>query len=220
MTRKAYLSRRSLVVSSAAVLTAGLPIHSYATDLCPAPGMPPGTCSAWVDGFSSQDALQKKSQWCWAACISMICRHYGYPTSQERIVTDVYGGIVNMPGDDNVLKNELNKYWYSDDGRKFKISADIFSPALGSAGVSNQRVVEDLKNNKPLLNGSATHATVTVRVDYDPAGYNVQRVHVIDPFPGVAPPPTHARFLNPSEMTAEAKGGSLKFLASITVSPA
>ena len=125
-----------------------------------------------------------------------------------------------MPGDDNVLKNALNKYRYSDDGKKFKISADIFSPALGSASVSNQKVIEDLKNNKPLLNGSATHATVTVRVDYAPAGFNVQRVHVVDPFPGAAPPPVYARFLTPSEMTPEAKGGSLKFLASVTVSPA
>ncbi|MGX5774868.1 papain-like cysteine protease family protein [Methylorubrum zatmanii] len=173
--------------------------------------------------FGGVPAPQAMSQWCWAACISMICRWYGYPMRQDRIVNDVYGGVVDMPAADGNLTSALNHTWTADDGRRFRISAETFSPALGTANVSNERVIDDLSNDRPLLNGSGTHATVVARVDYvQSAGQppRVMRVHVIDPWPGAAPGPQMARFLDASEMTPIQHGGSLRYLASITVSAA
>jgi Papain-like cysteine protease AvrRpt2 len=217
---KSVISKRKFLTGMTAL---SLPMRSSYVEAfqgCPAPGMPPGTCSAWVDNFVSQQG-QQNSQWCWAASISMICKHHGYNLSQASIVSDQYGGPVNMPGDDQVLQKELNKIWTDDDGKKFAISAKIFSAALGTADLGNVAVVNELKSGRPLLNGSKSHATVTVRVDYVDTGADpaVQRVHVVDPWPGAAPLPQMARFLQPDEMKAVQKGGSLRFLASVRISP-
>lgn len=214
------ISRRHFSIGlTSAIVTSN---SAIAAEMCPAPGFQPNSCSALVEDFVSQQG-QLKSQWCWAACVSMICNHHGFPLSQESVVDTMYGGLINMPGDDKVLVKVLSAKWTADNGANFKISAKVFSPTLGSAGVSNQQVVDDLKNNYPLLNGSGTHATVTVRADYfpNPGGQpDIKQVHVIDPYPGAAPPPQMARFLSRQEMTAEAKGGSLRFLASIRVTAA
>lgn len=215
------ISKRKFLMGMAA---SSLPMQHSSVEAfqgCPAPGMPSGTCSAWVDNFVSQQG-QMNSQWCWAASISMICKHHGYNLSQSSIVSDQYGGPVNLPGDDTVLKKELNKVWTDDDGKRFAVSAQIFSAALGTFDLANTAVVDELRSGRPLLNGSKSHATVTVRVDYIDTGSNpdVKRVHVIDPWPGAAPGPQMARFLDNGEMVAVQKGGSLRFLASIHIKPA
>jgi hypothetical protein len=214
------ISKRKFLTGIAALSMPMRSLSVQAAQSCAVPGMPPGTCSAWVDNFVSQQG-QENSQWCWAASISMICKYHGFNLSQKSIVQDVYGGPVNMPGDDHVLQKELNKIWTDDDGRKFAVSARIFSPALGTFDLANTAVVNELKNNRPLLNGSKSHATVTVRVDYIDTGADpmVQRVHVIDPWPDAAPKPQMARLLAPDEMLALPKGGSLRFLASINMNP-
>lgn len=221
------ISRRRIIVAGASAgILSGVGRHAAALEQCPAPGMPPGTCSAMLDPnrFIAQETakLQKQSQWCWAACISMVCNWHRFPLSQESIVKRVYGGLVNMPGDDRVLTSALNNVWEADDKRRFRITANVFSPHLGANDVSNLRVVNDLKDERPLINGSGTHATVVARVDYT-VGIggqpHVGRVHVIDPFPGQAAPPLHARFLSQAEMTPIQFGGSLRYLASISIVP-
>ena len=192
---------RRTVLATALSGVIGTTKDSLALEQCPAPGFPVGTCSAMLDPqrFSqlAVPSLQMQSQWCWAACIQMICRWHGLPLSQASIVNRVFGGLVNMPGDDYVLTNALNSAWVADDGRNFTIRASVFSPALGVSNVSNQQVVDDLKNDRPLINGSRTHATVVARVDYFPSSTGqpqISQVHVIDPFPGAAAPPLFARF--------------------------
>jgi hypothetical protein len=118
------LTRREII---GGVLAAGMPNVGHALEQCPGSGTPPGTCAAMIDPqrFMSQHTVQfqRESQWCWAASISMICNWHGYPTSQERIVSELYGGLVNMSGDDMQLVVALDHRhpWKSDDGRKFLI---------------------------------------------------------------------------------------------------
>lgn len=211
------LNRRSAIVYTL-VPTLSISNTASALEQCV-----PGGCSAMLDAqrFEAQQTaqLQRNSQWCWAACISMICGWHGFPISQEAIVDDVYGGLLNMPADDRVLTQSLNRDWKDGDGRPFRISARIFSPNLALNDVSNERVINDLKNDRPLLNGSRTHATVVARVDYSRAASSpqVHRVHVIDPYPGAAPLPYFARLLASDEMTGVHRGGSLRYLASLRV---
>lgn len=215
-------TRRELMLGAGAALAISNP--ALALEECPAQGMPPETCSAMLDPDRflgiGVPALQKESQWCWAACIEMICRWHGVALSQESIVERVYGGLVNWPGDDRVLTSSLNSDWVSDDGTPFTIRANVFSSALDLADVSNQLVIDDLRNEQPLLVGARSHATVAARVDYinDAAGLQIGRVHVIDPLPGAAQPPFFARILDPDEMTPVESGGSLRYLASIRIS--
>ncbi len=205
---------------------ATLAAPAFGLDACPAPGMPNGICSALINPqrFQAQNTvdLQQEPQWCWAASISMVCRFHGFHLSQKSIVARVYNGTANMSGDDRVLTAALNSVWQDDDGRRFRISAEVFSPMMRQSNIDNRRVVDDLKNDRPMIAGTRAHVTVVARVDYlpQPGGTpQIGRVHVIDPFPGAAPPPEHARFLEADEMMPVTNGGSLRYLASIRVAP-
>ncbi|MEW9836970.1 papain-like cysteine protease family protein [Mesorhizobium marinum] len=218
-------TRRSLIIgaSSAAVSSLSGLRAASALNACPY-STPPGGCSALIDPQrflrDNISQRQRQSQWCWAACVSMICNWHNHPISQDSIVNRVYGGLVNMPGDDRVLTSTLNSQWTDDAGVSFSISARTFSPMLGTNNVSNQLVVDDLTRDRPLLVGARSHATVLARVDYQPTQSGQPQIfqaHVIDPWPGAAAAPYYARFLAPDELVPATLGGSLRFLASIRI---
>lgn len=218
------LDRRAVLLGCATSLALGRSMRAGALEMCPADGLPPGTCSAFIDParFQSQAAarMQEESQWCWAACISMVCRFHGFDLSQESIVRQMYGSVVNMPADDRVLTAAINRRWTTTDGRNIDITASTFSPALGTSDVMNSTVVDDLRNNRPLINGSRNHATVTARVDYTRTNMGnpeVFKVHVIDPWPGATNNQQRARFLEQDEMTPVQLGGQLRYVASVRV---
>ena len=97
----------------------------------------------------------------------------------------------------------------------------MFSPnSLDKFDVDNRRVLDDLKNDFPLLCGARKHATVVARADYydGPDGRPlVFQVHVIDPYPGAAQPPFFARLLEHDETVPVTIGGELRYLASVRV---
>jgi Papain-like cysteine protease AvrRpt2 len=81
----------------------------------------PQICRAEVD---FQDFLQhaydpqRASQWCWAACISMIFAFHGHPVRQERIVEEAYGGLYDWPsGSGRNIARQLDRRWVDDHGR-------------------------------------------------------------------------------------------------------
>jgi Papain-like cysteine protease AvrRpt2 len=220
------ISRRAVLAGAGSVALTHAAAPATALETCPGPGMPVGTCSALINPqrFRAEKTFdaQQESQWCWAASISMVCRFHGFHLSQKSIVTRVYSGAVNMSGDDRVLTAALNNVWQDDEGRNFRISAEVFSPMMRQSNVDNRRVIDDLKNDRPLIVGTRAHSTVLARVDYRPqpdGTPQIMRVHVVDPFPGAAPPPWHARFLEADEMVPVINGGSLRYLASIRVTP-
>jgi hypothetical protein len=222
----AMMSRRAALVGAGSLALATATAPAFGLEACPNPGMGGGICSALIDPqrFQAQNTFdqQQESQWCWAASISMVCRFHGFHLSQTSIVTRIFNGAVNMPGDDRVLTAALNSVWQDDEGRHFRISADVFSPMMRQNSLDNRRVVDDLKNDRPMIVGTKAHSTVLARVDYypQPGGLpQITRVHVVDPFPGAAPPPWHARFLEADEMVPVINGGSLRYLASIKVTP-
>ncbi|PLP56178.1 hypothetical protein CYK37_27025 [Mesorhizobium loti] len=196
--------------------------NARALTACPY-STPPGGCSALIDPQrflrDNISQRQRQNQWCWAACVSMICNWHGHPMSQASIVNGVYGGLVNLPGDDRVLTRTLNHTWTDDNGGSFTISANTFSPMMGTANVTNQQIIDDLDHDYPLLIGARSHATVLARVDYlaQNSGPQIFQAHVIDPWPGAAQPPYYARFLAPDELVPATTGGSLRFIASIRV---
>jgi hypothetical protein len=215
-------TRRAVLSGVAALAAASSPARSL--QLCPAPGLLPKSCSAMIDlqRYHSQEtfARQLQSEWCWAACVSMICRYHGFHLSQSRIVQQMHGELINKPGDDRLLTDALNRNWEDDDGKLLRTTAQVFSPILDKFNVDNRKVIEDLKNDFPLLCGARKHATVVARADYydGPDGPPlVFQVHVIDPYPGAAQPPLYARLLQHDETVPVTIGGELRYLASIRV---
>lgn len=177
-------------------------------------------CISEVDfkKFAKSYAPQKMSQWCWAACISMVFGYNNHPVSQERIVQEAYGGIVNMPsGNGFNLARQLNRNWVDDKGKKFsaQLSA-VYDFDARVFNFNNIWVINELDAERPFINGSGTHATVVTAVQYyrTPNGPIVTSVGVFDPWPGVGP-----RGLTPAEMTPmSVPSGTFRFAASAVIS--
>ena len=149
------------------------------------------TCVAGIksEKLTHVTAIQKLSQWCWAASISMVFSYHGHPVAQEAIVKDTYGSVVNMPAiSGDVISNALNRNWRDSKGVRFRSRATVFDFQSGSYGVSNDDIVRELKNDRPLIMGAMGHAMVVTAMQYvkSPDGRvgQVLGVTVRDPWPG------------------------------------
>lgn len=102
--------------------------------------------------------VQENTQWCWAACIQMLFRYYGFKMSQDRIVASTWGGVVNMPATDQQIMHDLNSQWVDDSGVPFQAT---------SQAVSGGNAAHELKNNQPLIICTLGHAMVLTSLVYD-----------------------------------------------------
>jgi hypothetical protein len=177
-------------------------------------------CISQVDFTSfAQEAYgnQDRSQWCWAASISMVFRYYKHPVSQDRIVEAVYGRKVNLPsGSGWNIASQVNRDWQDDNGKKFssRLTAAYDFDARVMA-VDNNWIINQLHEDRPIIIGTAGHAVVGTAIQYyvTPNGPYVTSIGVFDPWPGRG-----ARGLSPLEMVDMGRGGSLRFLATVRVS--
>ena len=103
-------------------------------------------------------AIQQDTQWCWAACIQMLFRYYGFEMSQKKIVTSTWGSVVNMPATDKQIMNDLNSQWIDDAGVSFRAT---------SQPVNGGSAAQELMNNQPLIICTLGHAMVLTSLLYD-----------------------------------------------------
>jgi hypothetical protein len=154
---------------------------------------PPGkVCESGIPSHFIHIAALKnpmfQSQWCWAACIAMVFEYYGHPVRQERLVSEAYGGLVNMPAQPWTMLAMLNRAWIDDNGKKFTCSS--------TSGSSNPlAAANDLAEDRPLIIGALGHAVVLTGLEYvafyqrTPWGLQLGPVNIInatvrDPLPG------------------------------------
>jgi Papain-like cysteine protease AvrRpt2 len=207
-------SRRQILKVSLGGLAALSPGYAEAENSCGPMG-----CLAQVSfsQFSADYQAQFQSEWCWAACISMLFGYYGHPVSQQRIVTEAYGAPYNMPaGSGFTIAGALNRSWTDDDGQSFQSYLEAaFDVQAGVAAINSVMIIQALADGDPLIVGARGHATVVTAVSYvpTPAGPHIVQVGVFDPWPGRGP-----RNLTVDEMTPLPLGGSLGFLALARIS--
>jgi hypothetical protein len=203
------IQRRSFLCGSLAGAVLGASSEAVAENGCNQFG-----CTAQVSfsKFVAKYEPQYQSEWCWAACISMLFNYYNHPVRQDRIVTEAYGVPANIPaGSGFLVAAALNKSWEDDNGDSFDASLEAaFDAQAGVAAIDNSIIIQALANGDPLIVGARGHVTVVTAVSYipTPLGPNVMAVGVFDPWPGQG-----ARNLAIDEMTPMPMGGSLMFLA-------
>lgn len=212
------ISRRALMVGAVSVASVIGTRQAKADNAC-APHPKYGqACRAQVNfqAFSARHDPQYQSQWCWAACISNVFKYYGHPVAQQRIVSEVYGGPVNMPAMAGIIiAQQLNRAWRDDNGRQFtSILLAAYDLDARHFNLSDQHMVQMLAANNPLVIGAGSHAMVLTAVDYAPTmdGPTLLAGGVFDPWPGRGPRP-----LAPPEFVAMHRGGALRFLASAQI---
>ena len=117
-------------------------------------------CTAGIRTIKFQSSPQLQSNWCWAACISMIFGFYGYSVQQSTIVSEIFGAAVDRPGQPSQILHELNKDWTDDGGKRFRAQGASVSANAFTA-------VKDLQKNQPLIIGSHGHAMVLTALTGD-----------------------------------------------------
>lgn len=208
------ISRRQILKGSLCGLAALSSRDAKADNSCT-----PAGCLAEVSfsQFSADYKPQYQSEWCWAACISMLFGYYGHPVNQQRIVAEAYGAPVNMPAISGfTIAQALNRSWIDDGGQSFQSSLEAaFDAQAGVSAIDNTMIVQALANGDPLLVGARGHVTVVTAISYvpTPVGPRILQVGVFDPWPGRG-----ARGLMIDEMTPAPLGGTLNFLALARIS--
>ncbi|KND52016.1 MAG: hypothetical protein ABA06_02005 [Parcubacteria bacterium C7867-001] len=216
--KKNQLARRGLLLGAGALgATLLFPKKASAEYRC-VPGYYGPQCVAQVpmDSIAANYSQQFQSQWCWAATISMLFRYYGYEVSQERIVEQAYGSLVNMPATDLTMTRAMNRRWISDDGEEFTSRVvRLMDLSSGIIAIDNTYIVNSLAQDRPLVMGARGHAVLLTEIEYIGGGYqpNITGGGVLDPWPDIGGP----RSLRNDELYPAFRGGSLYYLAAIEV---
>ena len=114
---------------------------------------------------------QRNTQWCWASCISMVFLYYGLNVSQETIVEQIWGGLVDNTGTPHQILTKLNHPWLDPIGHRFYVTGDSYS-------ANHKMAAHDLSNDMPLIIGTMGHTMVLTSLVYVQGEYG--RGEVID----------------------------------------
>lgn len=186
--------RGFLIAAAAAAMGSFKPGSSHAAlDCSPYNMYGYQRCTAGISSghLNTVYARQELSQWCWAACIEMVFRHYGYRIPQSRIVSETWGDIYNLPAQPQHILVNLNRPWLDDNGRHFQVQSTTYTSNAITAA-------QDLSLDMPLIIGSGSHAMLLTSVTYERhasgAGL-LLAASVRDPWPGQG-----RRYLSPDEL--------------------
>lgn len=175
-----------------------------------------GLQTASVEIPQSPFAHQQATHWCWAATVANAFRTSGHAVSQERIVREVYGDVVNMrSGPNSNVTSLLDREWVDDAGGAFRARlTDLFDPTTGRTTFDSRAVVAALRSGRPLVLGTTSHAMLLIAATYRESGgaTSIVEATVFDPWPGVG-----VRTLRADEITPLNHHGSLAFIASFVV---
>lgn len=89
----------------------------------------------------------------------MVFLYYGYNVSQETIVQQTWGGLVNNPGTPQQILMNLNRPWMDSTGRSFYVLGETYS-------ANHETAAQDLSKNMPLIIGTMGHAMVLTSLRY------------------------------------------------------
>jgi hypothetical protein len=202
MPRFFRLARAAFVPSFLLLVVAASSSSVRAEELCrPLPGGA-RECAAGIPSarMAAVYASQRMDQWCWAASIAMVFSFYGHPVSQERIVRETFGRVVDLPAMGGAtITRALNREWVDDDGKTFRVASEVTDAGAYEGAVDRDVVARELRAGRPLIVGTRGHAMVVGGMDFvvSPVGrvMAVESVTVRDPWPGVG-----RRQLRPDEM--------------------
>lgn len=165
---------------------------------------------------------QRQMYWCWAATLAMIFKWHGREISQENIVTQTFGSVINAPASPLVLINSVNRRYIDNHGREFSVESRSWGPEFGINQIDNNVIVQSLASENPMVVCNRTHMMVLTGVGYLRTlnGLRVMEAWVADPFliGKVAHDlPSGFRYLPLPDMFPTSLGGNLRYVADVSV---
>jgi len=160
------LSRRQTLIGSICAIGSSAPAAVAGTNC----NQLTRTCRSEIpfSGFVAKYEPQYQSQWCWAACISMVFSFHGRRVSQERIVREAYGAPFNMPAlSGMVISQQLSRRWIADDGQRFRSRIrGVYDPLAGVTALQDVQIFAELDAERPVIVGARSHAVVLTSCDF------------------------------------------------------
>ena len=202
--RSLLLGTSGAIASSAAKAAGGC---SAITPLGP-------LCRVYIQ--APQIIRQDCQEWCWAASAAMIFAMNDHTIDQLKIVNAVFGQPACLPSPNIVMAQVLSANWKDDNGDDFQVTLRAaYDFGAGVNAITDAFIVDQIKNNKPLLYGNGHHAMVLSQVDFVDTsnGPLIRSAGVFDPWP--YNPGFH--LLTPPELIPAHLGGQLNFLAAVDV---
>jgi len=111
---------------------------------------------------------QRGSQWCWAACISMVCAYHGVNYTQEAIVYDIKGRLRDEGGTVAEMLLAMSASALQPNGQPLRLVPDVVR------GIED--VVHDLEKGQPIIvliqppRQTLGHAVVLTAIEVGPGG--------------------------------------------------
>lgn len=216
-------SRRDFIAAAGAALITGREATARGYCVYIQPHLQRCQAEVPLQDFVAAYRQQEASQWCWAACISMVFGFYGYPVSQKRIVEAVYGRVTNLPALSGAqIAGQVNRDWKDDNGRTFSARLRaVYDYDNRIFAMTDADLASALLQDEPLIAGVGSHAVIVTAMTYHRLGGEVMPPIVLggfDPWPLGLPPYTGGvRNLTPWEATAAHFGGGLRFVARVRV---
>lgn len=143
--------------------------------------------------FNSIYTTQRRSQWCWAACIEMVLKNFGLNVKQEDFVEKIYGldcttnQLPNRSAQSpNDVTRNLNGKFITKNSKTYHIQSHTTKGALDT-----NSLIKNLKKEHPIIMFFLTpqggrHVAIITGIDIidQPCGNKVLRnIHYRDPFP-------------------------------------
>jgi hypothetical protein len=173
--------------------------------------------------FQFVRTTQRGMVWCWAATLEMIFRWHGQQISQEDIVLQTFGRLVDAPADPLTLLNAVSRRYETLTG-SFRVRSKVWSPDFGINQINNMDLIAALRANQPVVVCNASHM-VLIGMNYlqAPNGMvQVRQAWVADPLlrgsvtahMGASQLPAGFRYLLPAELVPM-PAGQLRFVADV-----
>lgn len=142
-----------------------------------------------VDSFAQEaaESEQEMSQWCWAASIRAVLKHYKIERSQASIVEATYGRLVNLPAfGPNVLYRTLNNFIIGDD------QLEVIRGNYGAGAPPPILLLSEISSGHPVIawytnpDGQGGHSVVIYAVNFVRTlqGPLISHLGYFDPWPG------------------------------------
>ena len=179
------ITRRNLIQGAGFLLT--LPQSAVAGLSCQDIGPGIRTCTAGVAIQQIRPVLQRRLNWCWAACIEAIFAVHGHKVGQRRIVEKLFGDEIDAPAAGPQIVYAVDGDWEDDDGDSFEASAEVlWDTQFGfGRGDAIQQAAQELEADNPLILGAMGHAVLLTALTYTGNQFAVQINGAIvrDPWP-------------------------------------
>lgn len=146
----------------------------------------------WYAGLTDQHANSiylaqpPNSNWCWAACFSMLFRHFGLQLSPAAIVQIVLGEVSDRTIQPEMLEHHMRRIWVDDQWIEFQARLEIIRKVVDLTPQLGVTILENMKANRMhFIAEGWTHIALLrgLEVVLDPRSGNLEVIalHILDP---------------------------------------